>query len=883
MRSTFYHMSFFKFIYCVFGLYNVRLLKQWVHHNHDLVKIRARNKYLLQCKMLNLVPKHLTKYRTDKLKFFNDASNRKAYLQSCRFMRLTLNLEIMDNLNHMKFLTTNIHRLTRSIERNLPLYICNQFFITQQRSLVKLMKGEHSRLNKKLTRCCAVTPHVHRNNVNDTKIIKYICRREGAHNNFTLCNPDSSAVHLEDSSVCVKLDPSKYAYTPRALLEPRENWFINISKTIIPKQIIGLLQLGEGFCLPPENKRALFIQIIKHLENNFSRFGQHKSCVGVMRNQLFNFLKPLHKLEQNMSNTDLEILDAVSSTKRFVKNNFNILFTKADKGNTVVALDKNDYIKNMEICLSDSDTYTIVKRDPVNKLIKDLKTMLKRWLNLKYISSRAHSFLQVSGATLPRAYGLPKIHKAGYPLRIIVSSTGSPLHGLATFLHKILSKSLPPHFSHINNSLQLIEKLSGLHIPDDHCLASFDVISLFTNVPIDMVLLSVREKWDFIKAHTSLPLDEFILSLRFVLESTYFLFNKKVYKQTFGTPMGSPLSPVVADLVLQKLELSILDDFPFKPIFYFRYVDDIALSVPRTFIDCLLDKFNSFHHRLKFTMEMGGDGNHLNFLDLTIIKKNNSIIFNWFRKPTFSGRFLNFHSHHPFNQKRGTMHSLIDRVIRLSHPEFQENNFDYIINVLLDNGYPLDTIFSAIRERLYTTLHRASPPTQNTEINADKPSHSYFTIPYVSCIAKNFMQFFNNISFTKLSFSGHNKLSRFIKVQKDSLPSSLRSNVVYQLNCRNCNASYVGQTKRSLSVRVNEHRSHIIRNSSQQSVITEHRLMYKHDFDWDNAQILDEETNYNKRLISEMIFIKKQKFGLNAQTDTELLDPIYNDILSSTT
>jgi len=82
---------------------------------------------------------------------------------------------------------------------------------------------------------------------------------------------------------------------------------------------------------------------------------------------------------------------------------------------------------------------------------------------------------------------------------------------------------------------------------------------------------------------------------------------------------------------------------------------------------------------------------------------------------------------------------------------------------------------------------------------------------------------------------------------------------------------------------VSQHRSHIIRNSSQQSVITDHRLLNKHDFDWDNVQILDEETNYNKRLISEMIFIKKQKFGLNAQTDTELLDPIYNDILSSTT
>jgi len=81
---------------------------------------------------------------------------------------------------------------------------------------------------------------------------------------------------------------------------------------------------------------------------------------------------------------------------------------------------------------------------------------------------------------------------------------------------------------------------------------------------------------------------------------------------------------------------------------------------------------------------------------------------------------------------------------------------------------------------------------------------------------------------------------------------------------------------------VSEHRSHLRRNPAQNSVITDHRLKFKHDFDWDKIKVLDKETNYNKRLISEMIFIKKQIHGLNAQTDTVLLDAIYNDLLSST-
>jgi len=309
-----------------------------------------------------------------------------------------------------------------------------------------------------------------------------------------------------------------------------------------------------------------------------------------------------------------------------------------------------------------------------------------------------------------------------------VSSIGSSLHNLALFLHKILVKSLPPHFSQIKNSLQLKEKLSNLHIPDN-CLASFDVVSLFTNIPIDLVVKIIEEKWPHVEAHTSLPLSEFILSLKFVLESTFFQFNNRVYKQTFGALIESPLSPVIADLILQRFESSILNEITFKPTFYYRYVDDIALSVPRSQLNSLLNKFNSFHYRLKFTMKMGCDGNRLDFLDISIIRQGNTLIFDWFRKPTFSGRFLNYQSQHPFTHKRGT--SLIDRVIRLSHPRFHKKNFDYIIKTLLDNGYPLSLIFSTIRRRLHT-ISRSNKRIYKEK--DEKPPCLYFTIPYVSCL-----------------------------------------------------------------------------------------------------------------------------------------------------
>jgi hypothetical protein len=96
-----------------------------------------------------------------------------------------------------------------------------------------------------------------------------------------------------------------------------------------------------------------------------------------------------------------------------------------------------------------------------------------------------------------------------------------------------------------------------------------------------------------------------------------------------------------------------------------------------------------------------------------------------------------------------------------------------------------------------------------------------------------------------------------------------------------CDASYVGQTKRQLGTRIKEHKNNFKLDPSKYSVITEHILEFDHTFDWSNVRILDSESNYRKRLISEMIHIKEQKNGINLMKDTELLDGAYFDLLGA--
>jgi len=112
-------------------------------------------------------------------------------------------------------------------------------------------------------------------------------------------------------------------------------------------------------------------------------------------------------------------------------------------------------------------------------------------------------------------------------------------------------------------------------------------------------------------------------------------------------------------------------------------------------------------------------------------------------------------------------------------------------------------------------------------------------------------------------------LGEVIKAQKDSLPIGHNKIVVYKLCCKNCNISYIGQIKRRLNIRILEHKKDINKKPANHSVIIEHRLDFKHEFDWDNPKIIDKEKQYYRRLISK-INIKSQKNAINLKIDTEL-------------
>jgi len=320
--------------------------------------------------------------------------------------------------------------------------------------------------------------------------------------------------------------------------------------------------------------------------------------------------------------------------------------------------------------------------------------------------------------------------------------------------------------------------------------------------------------------------------------------------------------------------------------FYYRYVDDIILAAPNEKIAKIVETFNSFHDRLQFTVEYENNKT-LNFMDLLVCVVGGKIVLDWFHKETFSGRFLSFYSNHPICHKIGTIFNLIDRAILLSHPKHHQKNIELCIDLLLDNGYPLDLIFDKIDTRIKKIfLNKVNSDTKNgillnkkNDTDLEMSKKKFFVIPYMCGISETVASMFNKSVFS-VGFRGLNKLDKIIRVQKDYTEHSHKNNVVYKVNCKNCDASYVGQTKRQIRTRIKEHHNNIKADKSKHSVITEHILNFDHNFDWDNIKILDTESNYNKRLVSEMLHIKEQKNGINLHKDTELLDESYSGILS---
>ena len=133
----------------------------------------------------------------------------------------------------------------------------------------------------------------------------------------------------------------------------------------------------------------------------------------------------------------------------------------------------------------------------------------------------------------------------------------SPTYNVSRYLARVLSPVVGNTHNTVKNSQHFAEFIRGQTLDADHMLVSFDVVSLFTKIPVDLaikVATNTLRYDDSLWQRTSLPLEDITDLLSFCLNTTQFVFEGTYYKQVFGTAMGLPVSAVIANLVMEDIE-----------------------------------------------------------------------------------------------------------------------------------------------------------------------------------------------------------------------------------------------------------------------------------------------------------------------------------------
>ena len=172
----------------------------------------------------------------------------------------------------------------------------------------------------------------------------------------------------------------------------------------------------------------------------------------------------------------------------------------------------------------------------------------------KFNDNKLHYYLKPTDSPAPRFYGQPKIHKPGVPIRPIVSYSGSPLYNLNKYIANILKAHVKDENKNAKNSTTFFNYIRNVPIDDDEIMVSFDVISLYTNIPITDTLNIIKDyvnNDDQFNRKTAKPQDKFLDLLHLFVTNTWYTFNSQFYQQTDGVAIGDPASSTTAEIYMQ--------------------------------------------------------------------------------------------------------------------------------------------------------------------------------------------------------------------------------------------------------------------------------------------------------------------------------------------
>lgn len=335
----------------------------------------------------------------------------------------------------------------------------------------------------------------------------------------------------------------------------------------------------------------------------------------------------------------------------------------------------------------------------------------------KHLSAVQPKRIRNEAYSLARMYISIKVHKGEtYPARPIIAAPAVMGSSMEEWIKEMLTVLINPgaakgsngvdaeyinNYGFIaNNTFGVIENIKRNGLKPGHCIISFDIVSMYTNVNTSSALDIIEEKYLAISKHTTVPASVFIKSLKCLMQhNSLFTANNGIYRQTKGLPMGGKLSKILSEIVTAcgtaaALREAMAVGFVFS--FVHKYVDDYIIGVnlnngTRT-IERLQEIFEANLKGMKLTHEVEkwtDDMAEIKYLDFTIMRKGGvqGISTIWSRPKFASERMVSAYADVPHNSKINTINEIINKAINYSTGEMKLLALHRAEKWICSNGY----------------------------------------------------------------------------------------------------------------------------------------------------------------------------------------------------
>ena len=340
--------------------------------------------------------------------------------------------------------------------------------------------------------------------------------------------------------------------------------------------------------------------------------------------------------------------------------------------------------------------------------------------------------------------------------------------------------------------------------------------------------------------------------------------------------MGSPISPIVANLFMEDLETRAIQSAQNPPSFWRRFVDDTLTIIQSSQVDNFLQHLNSLDQHIQFTKEEARPDGSMPFLDVLITpKEDGSLDTTVYRKPTHTDLYMQWDSNHTLTSKYGVVGTLHHRAQHIcSSPELLQQEEKHLHQALTNCKYPE---WALNRAKLRSKARKTRTLKKNTVNNNNRSSSKpYMVVPYHKGVSESFKNTCQKHGI-QVYFKGGRTIKSLLMAPKDKDPILKKSGVIYRFKCGrvDCDEEYIGESSRTFAERFKEHQK-------APSPIFDHSNISGHQVSIDNFNIVGREDQNLSRTIKEALYIRVNNPSLNKNIGKYHLPHIWDDVLFNT-